>query len=267
MGHIRLGRIPRSKTWSAVFEALDEKELSAERLSQAVALAASDHFSRLKNERGVNRCVWMLIRVLTAARGENFTDQLAALGIQLTETTSTVSFVQAVMRALPISAHKRSTESVFSRFAELSLQRVLTRILTRDTSSLFGSGLSQLQETLRRSSTSQAIGSVFREYFASFLTRSVTYVLDKELSNSVGEGRSIATPREALHLTKEIDRYCYETTKVVQEFAAGWYSKEAWRSKSEFTEASVSRFTAYALEKLRIELDANPQGHFRSTKP
>ncbi len=48
--------------------------------------------------------------------------------------------------------------------------------------------------------------------------------------------------------------YCTETAKIVEEFAAGWFSKHNWESNNNISEETTAAFTAYAFEKIQMEL-------------
>jgi hypothetical protein len=79
MGHIRLGRIPKTKPWRNVFEALETESINAVALSRATAAGFEQEVSAIERDKAVNYCFWVLVRLATAARGD-FTKELSRGG-------------------------------------------------------------------------------------------------------------------------------------------------------------------------------------------
>jgi hypothetical protein len=97
-------------------------------------------------------------------------------------------------------------------------------------------------------------GRVAREFFATFMSRTIRYVTDKEISNHVGTTEPMASSEQVLRFEEALNRHCHETAKIVEEFAAGWFSKHNWESNNDISEKAAAGFTAYALEKLQMDL-------------
>src|SRR5258705_5073530 len=99
MGHIRLGRIPKTKPWQAVFDVFAKPNLNAIALASATASAVENEFSTLERNRSVNYCFWILVRLATGARGD-FRAELERLGVQPSKVSSGLSFVQQVSQVV-----------------------------------------------------------------------------------------------------------------------------------------------------------------------
>lgn len=254
MGHIRLGRLPKTRPWSRVFQLLESDSIDPGELAQATALAAQQQFATLERNRAINYCFWFLVRVVTAARGDDFTGELTQLGIQNFSSTSGLGFVQQVAHTVEKELRKRGETAVFSRIAELSLREVLSANIIEQSRSLFGTSLQEIQAACRAISTQVRFGEVAKEFFAQFTSRSIRYLLDKELSNYIGKDKTLGSPKHVLEFQQALSRYCTETAKIVEEFAAGWFSKHNWETKNDISEDTAAAFTAYALEKIQMEL-------------
>ena len=46
--------------------------------------------------------------------------------------------------------------------------------------------------------------------------------------------------------------YCWDVSKIVEDYSGGWYSKKAWEGR--LTQEDARGFTSYAVEKLLSEL-------------
>ena len=223
MGHIRVGRLPKTKPWAGLFDLLQGGEVNAGSMAQATAEAAQEEFAALEGDRRINYCFWFLVRLATAARSEDFAGELERLGLRNPNFTSGLSFVQQVARTVEKEQRKRGQPTVFSRMAEMSLRQVLSAKLVEQSKTLFGTGQQEIQAACRAISTRQQFGRVAREFFATFMSRTIRYVTDKELSNHVGTGEPLASPEQVLRFEQALDRHCGETAKIVEEFAAGWF--------------------------------------------
>lgn len=254
MGHIRLGRLPKTKPWSALFQVLAGDTISPPDLARATAVAAQRQFSALEGDRAVNYCFWMLVRIVTAARGDGFAEELERLGVQNINVPSGLGFVREVAQSVGQQLSKRGEVTVFSRMAELSLRDVLSANIIAQSESLFGTGFGEIQAACRAISTRKRFGQAAKDFFAHFMSRSIRYITDKELSNHVGPDGPIGSPGQLLEFHQALDRYCTESSRIVEEFAAGWFSKHNWESNNNISEGIASAFTAFALQKIQMEL-------------
>ncbi|MGE0787784.1 MAG: hypothetical protein AB7S26_19065 [Sandaracinaceae bacterium] len=71
MGHIRLGQLPKTKQWKAVFEALDAPGVNGATVAAATAHAAADRFEALKSDATLQHTIWLLARLGAAAKSDD----------------------------------------------------------------------------------------------------------------------------------------------------------------------------------------------------
>jgi len=254
MGHIRLGRLPKTKPWAGVFETLKGPGLDAAKLARATALSAQRQFSSLEGDRGVNYCFWVLVRIATAAREPDFLGELTGLGVRPHKATTGLGFVQEFSQAVEKALEKRTEPNVFVRMAQLSLREVLSRNVAEPSRTLFGTDLGDIHAACRAMSTRLQFGRVAREFFSGFVGRCIRYVADKEISNHIGPGGAAGSPAHILALYQSLARYCRESSKIIEQFAGGWFSKHNWETNRDIPEEAAAGFTAYALQKIRMEL-------------
>src|SRR5713226_931301 len=118
MGHIRLGRLPKTRSWSHVFQALEGDSLTPKQLAGSIAVAAQKQFSTFERDEAVNYCFWVLVRIATAARGTNFAGELQQLRISGRRITSGLAFVQQVGQAIERELLRRGHRTLFAHMAE-----------------------------------------------------------------------------------------------------------------------------------------------------
>ncbi len=247
MGHLRLGRLPKTRRWIEVVELLEADPTDAARVTGATVVAAETHLRSLPSNEPLTYAFWLLLRIATASRSETFVQDVRGLGLSVTAETSALELISEV--ADELRGRFRGGDSATAEFASLAVRRALTETVGSFGGSLFGSTVDDLQSAFRRFSTKDQFSEVAYGFFADFTARLLTSYLDRELSNHV-EG-SIS---ERMEVASAIDLHARQSAAIMREFAGGWYSKQNWETKGEITLDDAQRFVAVALRKLRMEL-------------
>lgn len=252
MGHIRLGRLPKTKPWIAVFDALAVPGIDAARLSAVTAKAAAQRFHAMKDDPTLQGAVWVLARLGSISKGGDFALHLRSLGIEPARASSGMGLVAEVARIV-----RQSVEgpSALGDVASKSAQKVLATRIVEQSRSLFGTTLEDVRAAVASVGTPNGFGYLMRDFFGDFAARTIKFIAEKELSNHVGARDAVRTVEDAAALTRDIDRYCRESAEIVREFAEGWYSKANWQTARRIDRERVESFLAYALTKLRAEIE------------
>src|SRR3954465_12892640 len=142
MGHVRQGRLPRTRRWKQVIELLGlSSPDDVATVASATNHAADQRLRELSDDPSLGYCFWLLTRIAWASRDPDFRASVGELGIQIEDDDSVFSFIAR------LSGHVRSelgpyTESgVFSELAALSMRCALTETVGQAGRSLFGSSL------------------------------------------------------------------------------------------------------------------------------
>jgi hypothetical protein len=77
--------------------------------------------------------------------------------------------------------------------------------------------------------------------------------LSRELSSHIGAGKRFTDDADRLGFDDALDRHCREASRIVQEFAGGWYGKAVYQGEG-LSPAAVRRFAPVAFKKMRAEL-------------
>src|SRR5687767_1282245 len=93
MGHIRLGRLPRTNNWNQVVDSLAADDSSTRFVASTTSWAADHRSARLRSDPSLTYCVWLLARIASAARRPDFLDALGDLGLDVRPDDSAVGFV------------------------------------------------------------------------------------------------------------------------------------------------------------------------------
>lgn len=253
MGHIRLGRLPKTLRWREVVALLDAPASTAE-VAGITARAAERRLRELSDDATFGYPLWLLVRVTWAARGDHFREDIANLGIAIPEEVTPLGAVSA------LSAHVRD-ETVnwaerdhFSEIALQSFQQALSETVAREGISLFGGSFEDVQRAFRTYSTRARFGELARRFFAAFMSRTLLGFVDREVANHVGAERKLTNVSESAEFLDALSRHVWQTAAIVEEFAGDWYSRHNWESKGQVSPQETQQFLAYALTKLRSEL-------------
>jgi hypothetical protein len=143
--------------------------------------------------------------------------------------------------------------SDFSELSRRSLLSTLTREVGDALPGLFEATSDDLQAVLRRRAAPRAFAGLARAYFTTLLSQTLSYWLDRTLSAQVGPGRRFADVAERRAFDDALAQYSMEATRIIREFAAGWYGKSLSSGTVIGThEATV--FGAVAFKKIVEEL-------------
>jgi hypothetical protein len=261
MGHLRLGVLPKTRPWNRVVGLLDDKPLDTEAVASATIQAANQELEKLKGDPLLAYCFWLLTRVTWSARSDEFFSELQENGIDLAGSESALSLISSISDQVRKQSTAYGGTTVFREMANSALKQALSETISVYTPNLFESTLNDIQFACRKYSSKKQFGLLSRRFFSSFFDRYLRYFVDKEISNHIGPGRSIKSLQDEKIFTDALKLYAWQSSKIVEDYAAGWYSKQNWETEGDITIADANRFMAYALEKFQTELVIEDGGH------
>jgi hypothetical protein len=254
MGHRRLGRLPKTLGFKKLMALLGTTEGTPSVIAEFTAKETSAKIDELADGPVINFCHWLLTRISWFSRSDHFLESLTSIGIDVPANGKAAHFVSRIADVASKEIAKRCTPSVFSDIAEQALRQTLTETITERSRTLFGTSLQDVQAACRDFSTKSGFGNLSRRFYANLLSRFVNYFVQKELSNNVGAGKAIDSIASASSFTQSLNRYCWESARIVEDFSGGWYSKHNWEKRGDVSEDDVRPFTTFAMRKLRMEL-------------
>jgi hypothetical protein len=254
MGHIRLGRLPKTLRWRQVVNLLDEPSLDAVAVARATTVAAERRLRELARDPTLVYSFWLLTRLTAAARQPSFEAELAEVGLPAAPNEPILTFISGVGEAVRVEAAAHPESGHFAEFASLALRRALADTVGQHGPSLFGSSVEDLQAALRTFSSGQSFGRVARLFFGDFFAPTLRSFVERELSNQTGSAPALRGIEDSRDFADSLDRYARESARIMESFAAGWYGKHNWESKGRISRHEAQGFVAVALRKLRSEL-------------
>lgn len=250
MGHLRLGRLPRTQKWKEVIGLVDGGG-SAAQVADATIDAAEGQLEGA--DPAVVHAVWLLTQLPDAARAEDFRRALLDLGVQVSGQPSPAELAAAVGRGIDEHLYATGhTRSDVGEMARLAAVEVLARAAEGSAPSLFGPRPDEAQQAVARLGTEKQFGVFARDFFARLTERVLTYYVSKELPLHVGPGQRFGTVDDQRAFQDAVALHARQAARIVEEFAGGWWSKA--RHEKDLSPERTARFVAYAMKKMRGEL-------------
>ena len=250
MGHTEIARLPASVRWRVVVGLLQAPQLDAAAVGGAVTLAAERRLRELSGDPSIAYCFWLLTRLASAARGPDFLADAAQLGIPVRPGDSALRFLARVADHTRGMLSARPESGPFGDIAATALRQALSETVGTQGRSLFGSSLEDVETAFRRFSTPTQFGDLAQRFFASFMSQTLRFYVDRELPQAVG-GVGLPRVADATAFNEALDRHARDLARVVERFAVGWYSKKNWERLGSIGPDDAQGFVGHALPKLR----------------
>lgn len=254
MGHERLGLLPKSERWRDIVSDIAltaTGECSTEQIVEEIAKAIDSRFRRLHLDPGVQDAFSFLLSISVAGRADSPQDVLRELGIDLHGKAATPL---CLTQALSNFMRKEKGSLEFSELARIAAGQALAEFYIEKTRQpdLLGATDDPFG-VWNKASDGAGFCVLARQFFSHLTTGYISYFLDREASAALPsvEARETLQGNLETHVDR-VTRHSFETSKIAQSFAAGWYNKNA-------TEVLPSRekargFLGIAFNKIRDSL-------------
>lgn len=246
MGHERVGQLPRTMRWRELVARTGVAQSSGdvEHIAAKTIDAVRDRLMALGRERGTVEAFGFLVELACANRDPDRTEP------DLRENPSALQLVSALRERVDAGADSRE-------YAELATRAAATVIMqwTREcekSPTLFDAPYSA-QHVWSRAQTGAGFSELTRTFLGELVGRYLKYFLEREVSDrSSGVAQREQFVSQLSEHVHAIAKHSFETSRIAQSFAAGWYNKHA---KTSTPSVQAQRaFLRYALTKLRNEL-------------
>lgn len=250
MGHIHLLVLPSSKKWRQVAALLDADATTDEILS-ASAIAAERDFARAADEATLVEAVRLLAMLPQAAVSDDFVTGLNDLGLNIPAEPLLFDLTAAVARSLERAGD--TDRSDFSVLTQRALLASITDCVGDRLPGLFDADSTDLKNAMASFAGPRQFAMLARDFFSRLVAGSLSYYLDRALSAHIGPGRRFANTAERSTFDANLDQYCREASRIIREFAAGWYGKTLYTDGA-ISHERAAAFAFVAFKKMREEL-------------
>jgi hypothetical protein len=252
MGHIRLGRLPRSKRWQQVVELL-QLGADVETIAAAAAVAAERDLKRATDDPAFVQTLWLLTQLPLAARGPAFAADLQALGLSVADRPGLMEVVAAFTDAVDRHSRGLPGRTDLGEMAQMAAVESIVALVGQSLPSLFSPTPEDVQREIGRYASGDRFSVLAREFFARLTQRRLEYYLSRALGNHIGPDSRFGDDVERSEFDAALNRHCREASRIVVEFAGGWYGKNVYQ-KDGLQRSDVPGFAGHAFKKIGDEL-------------
>ena len=128
----------------------------------------------------------------------------------------------------------------------------LGSVAGRDLPGLFGPSPEDVRLAIGKLTSPKNFSALAREFFSRLSRRYLDYYLSRELSNHIGGDSRFQSLADQSRFDAALDSHCREASRIVQDFAGGWYSKSIYQDT--LTPDAAEKFAHVAFKKVRAEL-------------
>jgi hypothetical protein len=253
MGHERLGILPKTKPWIRIVDELTSSDLTEDKVevvARQTLQNVQNRLSRIDEDSGVVASFKFLVTLAVSAQFDNPLSFLSDSGVDISTNASPYFIAKAL--------HKYVESNIGSlEYGEIARAAAVDSISTwHDKNSqqlrMFDTDKNSV-ETWRGTGRGDGFCEISRMFFAKTTERYLNYFLERALSASV----KTLEERDSLRtrLTEHVDiasKHAFETAKITQSFAAGWFNKHADQKLP--SDGEIRSFLRIAFGKLREEL-------------
>jgi hypothetical protein len=245
MGHERIGVLPKTKRWRAIVAEIAAAEATPSdvpEIAKHTLSALGSRYVDLASDGAVETAFGFLIDMARTAAGRHAATDIA--------TKSPLSFVAELGQRLSATEGSLETAEIVRRAAADAIA-TWGRENTTTQSDLFADSASG--NAWSGLGTGAGFCELSRLFFSRLTERYLSYFLDREASAALPNLQAREQFRRQLqaHLG-EVSKHSFETAKITQSFAAGWFNKNAVTNQP--TREQIRRFLSYAFAKLREDL-------------
>ena len=259
MGHERIGFLPKTKQWSSIVQQLslfDGEESTVRQIANMTLSCIRATYERMPFDDSVIKSMKFLALLSISAKQSNQTDYLNQHGIVIGDKISLYSLSSGARDY--ITTLNGSLEN-----NKIAKDSVLQAILSYQKA--HSNGQVSLFENSDENSVWKEVGSgaafceLARSFFSAFTDRSIKYYIERSAASAINDYERLNIFSDVLSSQSDaISHHAFETSKIMQSFAAGWYNKHTINglpSDDDFT-----GFLKVSFGKMREEFRREAEG-------
>jgi hypothetical protein len=245
MGHERVGVLPKTKRWRAIVAEMARVDVlpsDVPEIAKHTLEALGARYTNLAHDPSIATAFRFLVDMARSAAGQENAGHIsqkspltvvAELGKHVYESQGSLETAEVTKRAAAdaiVSWARQNATTQEELFADTAPGNRWSGLET-------GAGFCELS----------------RLFFSRLTERYLRYFLEREASAVMPNlgARGQFSRELQLHIA-EVSKHAFETAKITESFAAGWYNKYATRDRP--TDAQIRAFLSHAFSKLREDL-------------
>ena len=256
MGHQRLGELPAHRLLPEIVRYLVTGGTPTEDLVDQVTEVGQDALKRALKDPVFIEALWLLVRIPQGAGSADFLKELRQLGASGAAPASLTEMLVAYDSAL--EKVQRRSHAGITDLGEIARRAGLSAFgeAIRDRlPSLWPPTAEDMRASVAALKGTEQFASMAHRFYSGFVERVIHYYVDRNLHHMVGIDRVAKSTNDLRAFNEAIRRHCDESSLIMRAFAKDWLGKNHYKDGKQITRDDVRRFSAYTVEKIRLEFD------------
>jgi hypothetical protein len=254
LGHERIGNLPKTERWRGIVYSIGSYSEAGESIVDIASQTTKNvryRFQNIVNDSGVFAAFKYVLALSHAAKREDAFEKLAKQGIDLPKDFNLYDLAYSIQDYVD----KNTDSKEYSAFATQSMIETVSewsRLHEKNQIALFDSGDKGL-DIWKEAANGSGFCELSRIFFSKFTERYLKYFLEREAAANISN--IYERKQFSLNLENHVERiskHAFETTKIAQSFAAGWYNKEVKSTLP--SDKKIKGFLSFAFNKINSEL-------------
>lgn len=253
MGHTRIGRMNRSKSWREVCTLFNNNAVP-ETIAKAIldAVHKSFNYDRLNNDAMYKEATWLLVQLGIAAKGKDFAGHLRSAGLNIPDNPSLPAVEAAIHEYMDdVCWNSGGQKTDLGEIAQQALLGTLCAAVNRHESQLLlrSPDNEDYQTVFKHLGDKSEFSQAGSYYFGEIMNRAMQLYLSKELPGLIGKSDRLKSIHEKRIFDAELKKHCMETAVVVKDYCVEWLGLHNFTRK-DMSKKVVAGFATYGLEKM-----------------
>ncbi|SMX37435.1 hypothetical protein [Maliponia aquimaris] len=224
----------------------------SEEVVAASARAAQKTFSNAIDDPVYAEAVALLVIVSQAGQGDDFASSLRRNGVAVETAPDLIGLLEAVGQRLDAAGRQGGEVSDVGSLARRALLGALYTSFSQELPGLFPEP-ADLPKAVRKFSSPAGFSELARAFFTRMTAETLAYWLDRTMGAQIGDGRRFQDAHDRNVFDAALSQFSAEATRIIKEFSAGWYAKNAFSNRGDLRERSKA-YAAIAFKKINEEL-------------
>ena len=258
MGHIRLGKLPKTYRWQQVIDLL-EQAASIPELAQAAFDAAQRGLLRVPKDQGFTQTLTTIFEFIDGLQSKDPVGGLRQKGFDIPNDATLFDYISSFKERADAAVSGVRSRSDVAEIAQNSFTRTVFEGVAPSLPTFFGAAPGDVQKALQADLKGQPLAKTMHEFFVTFTQQYLNYYLSRELPYHVGQGKTLPNINSHSEFNDALDLYVRQTVRITDEFTPGWFGKARYEGR--LSHESVARFAHVAFKKIRGEFSRDAEAN------
>lgn len=251
MGHERIGFLPKTKQWNDIVRQLSAYEGDNEavkKITNDTLSCIRKTYEQMPYDESVTKAIKFLAMLSYSAKQIDQMSFLNGNGCSVDNKLSLFSLMNSAKNYIATENGSLETNKI-ARDAVLQSITTYQGSHTSEQLTLFGG---QSDSVWKDAGSGAAFCELARSFFAAFTDRQIKYYIERSAASEIDNYAALQSFFAGISQQADaISHHAFETSKIMQSFAAGWFNKHAVDSIP--SDSKVTDFLRISFGKMREE--------------